>query len=174
MLDPVFRVGRLRTRRVEPRNTPTVINAAFLFRNFWDGRANNIFNGIDPFGRRNAGAFNVSWNGSSFVNERIDLNNSSLASQAVGPPLSDKEMSCVGRNFPDVGRKLLDRRPLRYQFIAVDDSVLWADRHPTGYGLNATYRDLIQSAFHSRFWSGPAATPVVSGYTQMEYNFSLF
>ncbi|MFD2272955.1 cytochrome c peroxidase [Undibacterium arcticum] len=30
---------------MEPRNTPTVINATFNFRNFWDGRANNMFNG---------------------------------------------------------------------------------------------------------------------------------
>jgi hypothetical protein len=31
----------LNTRKVEPRNTPTNINAVFNFRNFWDGRANN-------------------------------------------------------------------------------------------------------------------------------------
>ena len=35
-------------RKVEPRNTPTMINAAFFDRNFWDGRANNIFNGVEP------------------------------------------------------------------------------------------------------------------------------
>ena len=38
------------TRKVEPRNTPTVVNAAFMRRNFWDGRASNTFNGVDPFG----------------------------------------------------------------------------------------------------------------------------
>jgi len=46
----------LLTRKVEPRNTPTSINAAYTDRNFWDGRANNIFNGNDPFGLRNTGA----------------------------------------------------------------------------------------------------------------------
>ncbi|MEH2437098.1 MAG: cytochrome c peroxidase [Nostoc sp.] len=46
--DPVFKVGGINVRRVQPRNTPTVINAAFNFRNFWDGRAQDIFNGVNP------------------------------------------------------------------------------------------------------------------------------
>ncbi len=50
--DPVFNVAGVGTRRVEPRNTPTMINAVFNFRNFWDGRANNVFNGMNPFGLR--------------------------------------------------------------------------------------------------------------------------
>src|SRR5712664_2412591 len=37
-------------REVEPRNTPTMINAVFNFRNFWDGRARNEFNGVNPIG----------------------------------------------------------------------------------------------------------------------------
>src|SRR5437870_7907934 len=37
-------------REVEPRNTPTTINAVFNFRNFWDGRARNEFNGVNPIG----------------------------------------------------------------------------------------------------------------------------
>ena len=39
-------------RQVEPRNTPTTINAAFFHRNFWDNRANNLFNGVGVFGMR--------------------------------------------------------------------------------------------------------------------------
>ena len=50
--DGVFQVGTVATRRVEPRNTPTVINAALNFRNFWDGRANFVFNGVNPLGPR--------------------------------------------------------------------------------------------------------------------------
>ena len=50
--DPIWNLNlrghRVNVRRVEPRNTPTVINAAFNFANFWDGRANNIFNGVNP------------------------------------------------------------------------------------------------------------------------------
>jgi hypothetical protein len=48
--DPIFQVGHLNVRRVEPRNTPTVINAVFNFRNFWDGRAQNDFNGATRSG----------------------------------------------------------------------------------------------------------------------------
>src|SRR5438552_2059565 len=51
--DPVFNVQGIKTRRVEPRNAPTVINAIFNDRNFWDGRAQSDFNGVDPFGSRN-------------------------------------------------------------------------------------------------------------------------
>src|SRR5438105_15818225 len=29
--------------RVEPRNTPSMVNAVFNFDNFWDGRADHIF-----------------------------------------------------------------------------------------------------------------------------------
>src|SRR5262249_32838850 len=50
--DPVFNVGGAIVRRVEPRNTPTMVNAVFNFRNFWDGRAQFEFNGMNPFGAR--------------------------------------------------------------------------------------------------------------------------
>ena len=44
--DLIFNVdGRANVRRVEPRNTPTIINAVFNFTNFWEGRANPHFNG---------------------------------------------------------------------------------------------------------------------------------
>src|SRR6476660_8912302 len=48
-VDPVFDANG-RARRVEPRNTPTMINAVFNFRNFWDGRARHEFNGVNPIG----------------------------------------------------------------------------------------------------------------------------
>jgi len=37
--DSGFSVGGVKVRRVEPRNAPTVINAAFNRLQFWDGRA---------------------------------------------------------------------------------------------------------------------------------------
>jgi len=52
--DQVFNVGGTNVRRVTGRNAPSVINAVFNFRNFWDGRAQNEFNGVDPFGTRDA------------------------------------------------------------------------------------------------------------------------
>ncbi len=104
--DLVFNVGGTNVRRVEPRNTPTVINAAFNFRNFWDGRAQDIFNGVNPFGLRDPNASVVKAenpNQPKFV--KISLNNSSLASQAVGPPLSSFESSADGRTFEEIGDK---------------------------------------------------------------------
>src|SRR5262245_55711143 len=44
--DPVF--GN--NRQVTGRNAPFTINAIFNFRSFWDGRANNVFNGVNPAG----------------------------------------------------------------------------------------------------------------------------
>ncbi|CAD6880055.1 Methylamine utilization protein mauG [Methylomonas albis] len=49
-VDSTYHVGATGTRRVEPRNAPTVINSVFNHRNFWDGRANNVFNGSSPWG----------------------------------------------------------------------------------------------------------------------------
>ena len=83
--DNIFNVEGVNVRRVEPRNTPTMINAVFNHRNFWDGRADNIFNGVNEFGVRDPDAKvlyssqNVTMD---FVQVRID--NASLASQAVG------------------------------------------------------------------------------------------
>jgi hypothetical protein len=51
-----FRVGAANTRRVEPRNTPSVINAVFNHRQFWDGRAENVFNGVNHLGQRDPDA----------------------------------------------------------------------------------------------------------------------
>src|SRR2546426_2325635 len=54
--DPVFNVGGINVRGVEPRNTPTMINAVFNHRNFWDGRARSEFNGVNPIGQLDPGA----------------------------------------------------------------------------------------------------------------------
>jgi cytochrome c peroxidase len=162
------------TRKVEPRNTPTVINAVFNFRNFWDGRANNRFNGRNPFGNRdvNAKVWQVLADG-SVAEAAISLENSSAASQAVGPPLSDFEMSCAGKSFSDLGRKMLTKRALALQTVAADDSVLGPHRSPTAArGLALTYRDMIKNAFQPKYWN--AATTLPNGYKMMEDNFSLY
>ena len=54
--DPVFSIDGINTRRAEPRNTPTVINAAFNLNNFWDRRARHIFNGVSVQGAGDADA----------------------------------------------------------------------------------------------------------------------
>ncbi|HEY9632046.1 MAG TPA: cytochrome c peroxidase [Coleofasciculaceae cyanobacterium] len=115
-----FQVGNTNVRRVEPRNTPTVINAVYNFRQFWDGRGQNVFNGVNPFGTRDphAKVYKVVTTPKNPKNPKnpkeeetlepvpVRLKNSSLAAQAVGPPLSSFEMSADGRTFEEIGDKL--------------------------------------------------------------------
>ena len=123
--DPIgFHVNGTNVRRVEPRNTPTTINAAFNHRNFWDGRANNIFNGVDPNGQRNTAARVLENQGGSVAQIQVAFQNSSLASQSVGPPGSEFEMSCAGRSFMKIGKKMVTAEALAGQRVHPDDSVL--------------------------------------------------
>jgi cytochrome c peroxidase len=184
----VFQIGVVETRRVTPRNAPTNINAALNFRNFWDGRANFVFNGVTPFGPRDKGA--QIWVSDDYVDPVTGLPMmrgvpafaripyASAASQAVGPILSAFEMSAAGRVFADIAVKLLRTRPLLYQQVAATDSVLGPYRHASGFGLNTSYEALIKQAFHPEFWQVPdAAFKASSGqtaYRQVELNFSLF
>ena len=179
-LQPIFEVGGVGVRQVEPRNTPTVINAALNFRNFWDGRANNIFNGRNPFGPRDPSAGIDPLNSilvpdvsGHLVPEKVALLDASAASQAVGPILSNLEMSCSNRTFEEVGRKLLapQLRPLARQEVDRTDSVLGPYRAGGG-GLKVSYQQLIQQAFAPKYWHSLSLSP--DGYTQMEKNFSLF
>jgi cytochrome c peroxidase len=99
------------------------------------------------------------------------LDNASLASQAVGPVLSDIEMSWIGRSWPEVGRKMLALKPLANQQVHANDSRLAFWRDASGQGLNTTYGAMIQAAFRPEFYNSPT---VLGGYSQMENNFSLF
>lgn len=186
--DPLFQVDGVNVRRVEPRNAPTVINAAFNFRNFWDGRANRWFNGVDPFGRRNKDAFILEVKGDKPVKRKLEIVNGSLASQAVGPVLSPFEASCDGRRLPDVGRKLVRAPtvPLAFQKVHPDDSVLGPLAAPNK-GLETTYAKMIEAAFAPKLWQSeqwfdadkklltdPNAVPADQRFTLMELNFSLF
>ena len=231
-----FHAGGLIHRKVEPRQTPTVINAVFNFRQFWDGRANNQFNGVDPFGARTyqpvVSSINADGVGELVGNshaattgillsvpvaqrtyprnyaQKISqflgqpktklvlvqplIENSSLASQAVGPPLSDFEMSCAGKTFADLGRKLLTMQPLSTQAVHREDSLFSLTPTLLGQngskGLSTTYKALIEKAFSSKYWADTAKVVInaanaggvdivvddVRGFTQMEHNFSLF
>ncbi len=183
-VDSIFHVGGVGTRRVEPRNAPTIINAVFSHRLFWDGRANNIFNGSSPWGERDpdAGIW-VKVNPKSVLKQRLHLENSALASLATGPALSDFEMSCRQRTWSDIGRKLLSRQPLQNQKVHNEDSVLGTLSLSTAGnlkpGLNTIYKNLVTKAFNQQYWSyialGPFGNaPGQTPYTQMEANFSMF
>ena len=127
--DAVFHVGANNTRRVTGRQAPSVINAAFNYNNFWDGRANFIFNGNNPFGDSDVNARVFSDDGTGALKAvAVHLENSSLASQAVGPPGSGTEMSLNNRTFPDIGKKLLSLRPLGKQMVHASDSVPSGER----------------------------------------------
>ena len=185
--DPIFHVGSTGTRRLEPRNTPSVINSGFNHRNFWDGRANNIYNGSSPWGDRdpNAGIW-VKTGARSVEKQRLHLENSSLASQAMGPPSNNTEMSCQGRNLAAIGRKLLMRNPLQNQNVHAEDSVFkplnltLSTPSELKPGLNTTYKAMITKAFNPKYWSysalGPFGAPGTGQmpYNQVEANFSLF
>jgi cytochrome c peroxidase len=146
-------------RRVEPRNTPTVIGAARNFDNFWDGRARHDFNGGSPFGAADPQAHVFVDTPGGLQATRQLIRFSSLASQATGPALSDFEMSFRGRTWAKIGKKLLQAGvvPLANQLVSPADSVLGPlanqNAQPGRPGLNVSYRSLIEQAFGARFWS---------------------
>jgi cytochrome c peroxidase len=197
-----FRVGTLNVRRVEPRNTPSVINAVFNSRNFWDGRAQPVFNGVNHLGASDADA-RVYRAGTPRTLDAVQvlIDNASLASQAVAPPLNPTEMSADGRSFPDIfdkfassnksnGKKLSGLRPLGKQLVHPEDSVLGPLSRAPQPGLKiASYAELIRTAFRPEWWQSELKVEVdkngvhsVSSknankknvFTQMEYNFALF
>ena len=195
-----FRVDNTNTRRVEPRHTPTVINAVFNHRQLWDGRASDTFNGVSPFGADDPEAFvYVAPRKRALIRKRIRIDNASLASQAVGPPTSDFEMSAHGRAWPDIGYKVLTRPsfgnrgliPLLRQFVHPEDSVLGRLANPRGKGLRVkNYRTLIKRAFKKAWWqstkfvrlNADGSRTIVDSrrehddnvFSHMEINFSLF
>jgi hypothetical protein len=177
----------LNLRRVEPRNTPTFHGAAFNLDNFWDGRARFNFNGGSVFGPSdphfhvfldNAGVLENATNGHirpdllvedpEQAEQPLRIKFSSLASQSVGPPLSNFEMSFDGRNWAKIGKKMLQAgvTPLANQLVEPTDSVLGPfsnrggdvctalgrpvdDRMP---GICVSYPELIQVAFMDNLW----------------------
>ncbi len=173
--DPVFSVDGVNVRQVTGRQTPPIINSVFNHRGFWDGRAQPDFNGVNPFGTRDPGA-RVWVLDSKGVPVAIDIHilNGGMASQAVGPVLSDVEMSAAGRTFPDVAKKLLLLKPLGLQKVDPTDSVLGGIADTTK-GLKVSYSSLIKSAFQPRWWNSKK-TVVVNGKSipMIEANFSLF
>jgi cytochrome c peroxidase len=194
VVDPVWSIsdgnsGTVNVRRSTPRNAPPVINAVFNYRNFWDGRAQSTFNGVDPFGAGDPNAQLLQTdpsNPNATIEVTLRLSNSSLASQAVGPPGSDVEMSATGRPFVKMGKKMLTLSPLALQQVASDDSVLGPLSAFPNNGLTTDYVSMIKAAFQPQWWNSGVVvdansnylhngTPQNTGeYSQMEYNFSMF
>jgi len=191
--DTIFNVDGQNVRQVTGRNSPSVVNAIFNFENFHDGRANNIFNGHNPFGPADPRSHLLTNLTGSLATEELRLRQSSLSSQAVGPPLDGTEMSFIGRTFPKIGKKMLSLKPLAQQAVSTSDSKLGflADT-VAGAGLTTTYAEMIKLAFPAKYWNNisqkvvyaadgtpsfqaGAADPLnTNEYTQMEANFAFF
>ena len=204
VIDPVFSypseadpTTRINTRRVTGRNTPSAVDAVFNFRNFWDGRAQNVCNGANPFGTRDKKnhLLVVDPVDGKLGPTQVNMVNSALCSQSLGPILSSTEMSADNRNFHQVGKKLLARVPLSNQLVDPTDSVLGVFSKSPDKGLKTSYSALVQKAFQPEWWQFTqhiceAADGTMTGtidptnfetcpagtndYSLMEYNFSLF
>ena len=182
--DAAFNRFNINTRQVTGRNAPSVINAVFNHRNFWDGRAHNEFNGVNPFGDSdvNARVYETDPVTGEAVSTKVRILDSSLASQAVGPLNSDVEMAHAGRNFAQVARKLRGLKPLALQKVAADDSVLGPDADLTK-GLKTSYDAMIRAAIQDKWWNGTnkftvnadgrVVASATGEYSHMEGNFSL-
>lgn len=169
----LFLPNGVHVRQVTARNSPSVINSVYNFRNFWDGRASNIFTGATPFGASDGGLNALAYRNGLLAREAVRIENASLASQATGPALNSMEMSWAGRTWPDLGRKMFNLAPLARQRVASSDSVLGAMANPDGNGLRTefSYSALIQAAFRPEYYVSP---DLFEGYTQAENNFGLF
>jgi cytochrome c peroxidase len=197
----IFQVNGVQVRNVEPRNVPTVVNAIFNHRNFWDSRARSEYNGQDPIGQLDAGASVVRVGaGAAGAPALVSISpeHMSTASQADGPPLSGLEMAFSGHSFPDLGRKMLDPSliPLGQQQVAKGESVLGPvsriGAKKSNLGITPSYADLVKQAFQPAWWDGSSFVVDLSGsaplvralgsketktaavYSVMEFNFPLY
>jgi cytochrome c peroxidase len=166
LINALFGTNRL----VTGRNAPSAVNAIYYYRNFWDGRANNTFNGVDPSGPvldQSHFVYKVVNGEAIWVS--VQIPDASLASQACGPPNSPVEMAYAGRSFQLLGRKMLALTPLAEQVVDPTDSVLGG---LAATGLNTTYAAMIQAAFRPEWWDYNGV--VANGFNMMEANFSLY
>ena len=175
-------------RQVTGRNAPSAVNAAVYRLQFWDGRAANTFNGVNGSGSSDSSARLLEADGNGGVKKvKVAIQDASLASQAVGPVLSEVEMSFAGRTLPDVGKKLFSLQPLARQVVHPEDSVLGPYKtNSTRTGLAISYGRLVREAFQPRWWDsdvvvdrdlnvvGAGDPQSLDEFTLMESNFSLF
>lgn len=195
---------KAKVRRVEPRNTPSVINAVFNHRQFWDGRAESVFNGVNHLGTRDPNAKVMRVDSKDVVVPvAVAFANGSLASQSVAPIVSDLEMSVPGRTPQEiarnlaraprqVGRKTVTLHPLDKQRVDRTDSVLGTISKAPAAGVTVpTYERMIQDAFLPKWWDSKLLVQVAADgtvtmvkkpdddvttdeFSVMQYNFALF
>ncbi len=190
--DNTFNVNGVNIRTVTSRNSPSVINAVFNHRNNWDGSASFYFNGVNSAGKLdpNARVLKANFYYDNWLAALLDrllkarifaksnnqsvavlLDNASLASQSMNPPLK-VESAWTGRDFKNFGRKMFSLRPLARQEVYFTDSSLGRYKNWAGKGLWIGYGDLVRAAFKEEWWASRQATN--DGFTQMEANWGLY
>ncbi|MGE4620320.1 MAG: cytochrome c peroxidase [Planctomycetota bacterium] len=189
IINPIHSVDGVNVRQTTGRNAPSAVNAVHYVDNFWDGRARAEFNGRNPGGQDSDAAVLIANADGGIEACGVSMTKASLASQAVGPPGSDVEMTGAGRRFIDLGKKVCALQPLANQMVAADDSVLGdmaMSGGEGGPGLDTSYVEMIEVAFRNEYWQSMGVfdadgTVVGSGAPQgpeefslMELNFSLF
>src|SRR2546425_1727614 len=154
-------------RRTTTRNAPTTTNGLAFFRQtFWDGRGNDLFNGVNPFGQTGNQTATPGGVIPATNAALTAVQNAALASQAVGPVNRNPEMSCApvgARAFngnavnaagfkTSLAAKMMARPALQHQFVHPQDSALGGLSNWPGKGLKCGdhpcgYRELIAAAF---------------------------
>ena len=154
------------------RNAPNAIMAIFNRDSFWDGRAKMEFNGVNPGGVNPDVKIWVNGPAGLFQ-QAVIISPASAASQAVGPANNQVEMSCKGRKWGDLGKKMINNglSPLADQYVDKTDGVLGAYSNYPAKGMTGSYANMVRAAFNDIYTTD---IPLGTGYTQIEQNFSLF
>jgi len=151
-------------RRVEPRNTPQLFNADMNFDNFWDGRARHDFNGGSVFGASDPQSHVFVGTGlmglGPLMATRQIIRFASLASLATGPALSEFEMSFAGRNWPKLGKKLLQGVPIPGIGLTMPADMLVGRVTPLANQLVST-TDSVLGHYSNQGGSACATLPVL-------------
>ena len=160
------------TPQTTGRNAPNAIMAIFNRDSFWDGRAKMEFNGVNPGGVNPDVKIWVNGPAGLFQ-QAVIISPASAASQAVGPANNQVEMSCKGRKWGDLGKKMINNglSPLADQYVDKTDGVLGAYSKYPAKGMTGSYANMVRAAFNDIYTTD---IPLGTGYTQIEQNFSLF
>ena len=128
--------------QVTGRKTPTMINAAYAPTLFWDGRADDTL--VDPE-----------------TGQIVIVAGAALETQVLGPPLSDVEMSHVGRDWPEVVDRINESAPLALSPSIPAALEAWID--------GRSYPELFTEAFGTQ-----DVTPVRIAFAMATYQRTLF
>ena len=131
-------------RQVTGVNAPPAINAVFNHRNFYDGRAQAEFNGVNPFGNRDTSArvWHMDAKGKPSPID-VHIQNASLASQAVGPASTPSRCPLPAGRSSTSRQKLYGRQAARPSEVSMPTTACSArGGHHHGQWPEVTYQTL--------------------------------